>query len=255
MFEMVEYYWLLNSNNISVCILITDGTSIDDYKLAIQQKYNFIDEDLTSIFNDIYVSYQPKAILANTLIVVNGSLRFKGADLLTTKTILFRCSDDDIVRDNILVLQDDDVYDPLSNSKHYKKKILFSKFKHYSDTQNNTAMFYMTSVVRLNGGVNDIMLKYDYDYIALSDKDIDGIKTFAVPVKNMWRLFDVYIYTPTQRQFDCSPRFIAECKYYNKEVIYEIDYVDKGLQARINDIKRGLDIISLKDDDEIFTWV
>jgi hypothetical protein len=52
-------------------------------------------------------------------------------------------------------------------------------------------------------------------------------------------------------EFDCSPRFVAECEFYNKEVIYEIDYHDKGLAARLYDMTHG--DIWLRADDEIST--
>lgn len=221
---------------------------------AINDKYDFDDEVIQLISDHTYFDFQPRVIIANTLIVVNGSLRLNGATLLTQKTILFRCSDDDIVRDDILVLQDDDVYDPLPNSQHYKKKILFDHYRDQPKCNSNTAMFYLTSVCR-NYDVRSIMDKYNYEYIALSDINIEGIKTHIVPVSNMWELFNTFIYTQTSKKFDCSPRFIAECKYYNKEVIYEHGYEDVGLNVRIADINKGLEYVSLQAGDAITSWI
>jgi hypothetical protein len=87
----------------------------------------------------------------------------------------------------------------------------------------------------------------------LTNKDlqIDAIDSIIVPVRNLWNLFSTYIYTNTALKFDCSPRFVAECEFYNKEVIYEIDYHDKGLVARLHDMKHG--DIWLRADDEIST--
>ncbi len=255
LFEMIEYYYHLKYvEHFSVCLLITDGTPIDVIKNSIINKYAFTTEVIDNITNNTIYKYQPKAILANTLIIVNGSLRLRGADLLVNKTILFRCSEDDVVRDDVLVLQDYDVYDPLPNSEHYKKKMLFSKFKQYDDTNGNIAMFYLTTVCR-QCDVVDIMSKYNYDYIALSNEKVDGIDTIKVPANNLWSLFDTYIYTNTAKKFDCSPRFIAECSYYNKKVIFEHDYVDIGLNTRISDISKGIDTITLKEGDAIASWI
>jgi hypothetical protein len=252
---MIEYYYHLKTDkSLSVCILITDGTTRDEIREAVISKYDFSQEEIECMFDNLYTQFQPKVILTNTLIVVNGSLRFKGASLLTKRTILFRCSDDDIVRDDVLVLQDNDVYDPIPNSEHYKKKILLSKFKHFDNTSGNTAMFYLTSVCRMSD-VSKIVDKYNYKYIALANKLIEGIKTFIVPAHNLWNLFDVFIYTKTSGNSDCSPRFIVECEYYNKKVIYEHndDYI--GLNVRINDMNKGLDFVSLKETDELVNWI
>ena len=74
------------------------------------------------------------------------------------------------------------------------------------------------------------------------------------PVDNLFDKFSTYIYTPVPRKWDCSPRFIAECKYYGKEVIYHnIDYwdVDLGLYWRKHDIDNEFDSLFLRDADEI----
>ena len=95
----------------------------------------------------------------------------------------------------------------------------------------------------------------------MSDLDIHinchGVNFVKPPVNNLFSKFNTYIYTPTPKTFDCSPRLIAECKYYNKQVVYHnitAEYLkkDKGLNYRINDIESGLHNITLTDDDDIF---
>ena len=56
--------------------------------------------------------------------------------------------------------------------------------------------------------------------------------------------------------FDCSPRLIAECKHYEKNVIYhnideQLLKVDLGLKYRRHDIENDFDSIKLKPDDKI----
>jgi hypothetical protein len=77
-----------------------------------------------------------------------------------------------------------------------------------------------------------------------------------MPVENIFEKFDTYIYTPTKGSFDCSPRFIAECKYYNKNIIYhDIDEnylnVDTGLKFRKYDIDNNFKSLLLNENDEI----
>ncbi len=77
-----------------------------------------------------------------------------------------------------------------------------------------------------------------------------------MPVKNIFEKLNSYIYTPTRDKFDCSPRFIAECRFYNKDVIYHDineNYlkIDTGLQYRKYDIENDFKSINLEENDDI----
>jgi len=61
--------------------------------------------------------------------------------------------------------------------------------------------------------------------------------------------FDTYIYTPVQRQFDCSPRLVTECFLHKKNVLIDLPYVDIGLQTRYNDCKKDIEQLNLKEND------
>jgi hypothetical protein len=259
MFELIEYFMHLRfTKNLNVGILLSDGTTWNELYTAVVEKYELTQDELVDLRHHTHEKFQPKCLLVNTLLIVDGSLRTHNADIIANKIFLFRCAETDIVRDNVVVLQDNDVYDPLPNSIHYKKKILFDKYSELDTTAPNTAMFYLTNNSRLCAITTDemqlIVSKHKFDnYIALTNKDlqIDAIDSIIVPVRNLWNLFSTYIYTNTALKFDCSPRFVAECEFYNKEVIYEIDYHDKGLVARLHDMKHG--DIWLRVDDEIST--
>lgn len=255
LFEMIEYFMFFRFyKNINSCILLSDGTTIQEFFLALEEKYDLSNEEIDEFKNHTYFKFKPRVLITKKLLITDGSLRVCGADLIAEKIILFRCFDQDIERNNVLVLQDDEVYDKLSNSIHYKKKILFNKYKKIELNKSNTAMFYLTTNSRniTNEQIQKIIKKYNFSkYIGLSNEllNIDNVQMIKVPVKNLWNLFDTYIYTNTSKSFDCSPRFIAECDFYNKSVIYENDVFDKGLHVRIQDIKNKK--IYLKDDDEI----
>jgi hypothetical protein len=89
-------------------------------------------------------------------------------------------------------------------------------------------------------------------------EDFDNVKFLVPPIEDLFNKFHVFVYTPVPRHWDCSPRFIAECKWYNKTVIYEgIDYLaeDHGLRWRQHDIEYDFESLQLKDDDEIISII
>jgi len=255
LFEMIEYFMFFRFyKKINACILLSDGTTLDEFFVALIEKYDLSFEEINEFKQHTLFKLKPKVILAKKLLITDGSLRVCNADLITEKTILFRCFEKDIVRDKVLVLQDNEVYEKIPNGVHYKKKILFEKYKKIEKNKTNSAMFYLTINSRnlKNEEVQKIIQKHKFQkYLVLSNDNlkIDNVEILKVPVENLWNLFDTYIYTNTSKSFDCSPRFIAECSFYDKEVIYETDYIDKGLEIRINDIKNKK--IFLKEDDEI----
>lgn len=55
-----------------------------------------------------------------------------------------------------------------------------------------------------------------------------NLKNLYAPVKNLLGIFNTYVYT--KETFDPAPRLIQECKYYNKNIIYQRDQliVDGG---------------------------
>jgi hypothetical protein len=255
LFEMIDYYYAVKKyTGLKPCILLTDGTTRQELLQAIDQKYLELSVD------DVVEHYCPKVIIAKNLLVVDGSPRFKNADLLVDKIFLFRCSESDFsyynaTKAQVLLMQDFDVYgDQIEQVPiaHYKKKILFSKYKPLNGTVDIAAMFYLTDVCRALPQVEleSIIRKHGFDknIVLTNNKDLYSLDhVYQVPVENIWNKFSTYIYTKVPRQIDCSSRFILECAFYNKQVIYDIDYYDKALEVRKTD---GLNGTNLTDSDE-----
>jgi hypothetical protein len=256
LYEMIDYYWAIkNWTDLNPCILLADGTTIEEFDNAVAQKYDNIKIDKV-VYNP-----QPKVIIANNLLIVDGSPRLRNAELLVSNIFLFRCSESDFNYyngKNVFLLQDNEIYDDRPSDVtviDYKKKILFTKYKQYSNTVTDTGMFYLTSVCRAlshnelvdaikkHGFQNNIVLTDDPSMYALDF-------VYRVPVNNMWNMFSTYIYTRVPRQIDCSSRFILECMHYGKDVIYDIDYYDKALEVRKKD---GLNGTSLLPTDAFLT--
>jgi len=231
--------------------------------IAITEKYKLSDTEL-SLFEERVIEHRfPKVLLANTVIIVDGSMDIRTSEILATKILMFRCSTNrtfEIEKSNIIVLQDYDMYEPLSNSVHYKKKILFDYFKSQpvKDRPKKIAMFYLTDICRAvsTTTLKNITEKYNFDeYIALVNtiRNFEGITELKVPIVNLWQMFDTYIYTSPKNFSDCSPRFVVECEYYGKEVIYETEKLPLGLQVRLADMKLG--IVGLKENDDILKFI
>lgn len=255
LFEMVEYFYHLTFHkNKSVCILIADGLSREQFCVALE-KYDFNEEELKIIHERTFFEFQPLTVIAKTFMIVNGSLRVKDADLLVDKIVMFRCNDTVGIENADVLLQDYDIYEPTSNSVHYKKKILFSKFKKIIPKKPNIGMFYGTRNSRKMSyeQIDGIMEKTNFDsYIVLTDHEMEvpeRCELKIVPVKELWDSFDTYLYTNTSVQIDCSPRFVAECKHYGKGLEFHSDKIDLGLQTRLNDMEYG--DIELRENDDL----
>lgn len=260
LFEMIEYFYHLRFHKgINACILIAEDISQEEFKQALI-KYSFNSEELQAFEEHVHYHFHPLVVIANDMIFVDGSLRTLNADLLCKRKIFLRCSEEEFLDKADLVLQDYDLYDPLPNSVDYKKKILFEKFSSIKESD-NAAMFYSTSNSRMLSYDDLISLttKYDfYKYIIITNKEFEtpsNVELLMSPVPNLWERFNTYIYTDltAKTKFDCSSRFIAECKFYNKNVIYDAQRVDKGLAVRRKDLEEGIEKISLKENDDITT--
>lgn len=72
--------------------------------------------------------------------------------------------------------------------------------------------------------------------------DVEVIPECDLPINNVLNEFDTYIYTPTEKNWDCSSRLILECQYFKKEVILTPTSKallpgNLGLQVRLKDAK------------------
>jgi len=247
-FEVIEYFWILK-NHFNVGILLAEDITEEDFRLSITDKYDFNEDEVNLILSKTIFHNRPSLVKADTIIFTDGGK--VEAELLCNKIIKFACGNKE-VRNNIdpktYILQDDRVYDEVAvNGINYKKKILFSRLKEITQEE-EYMLVYGTKNCRIVSDkmLIDIQEKYNRKMIVLT-QDI-------LPFKNLFSMFSTYVYTPVPRKFDCSPRFLAECKYYNKEVIFwDIDYweTDLGLFWRVKDIENDFQGLHLLEDDSI----
>jgi hypothetical protein len=262
LYEMIEYFMHFRFvKHIDACILISDGTSEDVFFSALESKYDLTEYELSEFKQHTYFRYQPHVIYADTILITNGSMRFLGADIFANKKLVFRCSnlEPGLDRDDLIILQDPRIYEDMPNSIPYTKRMMFSKYKKLEPKHPNVGMFYAKSNSK-------VMHRDEFDYLVdkhkdrfdsfmlLTDQVIDvpiGVELRLVPIPDLWDSFGTYIYTHKEstKLVDCSPRFVAECKFYGKELIIEAPEIDKGLAARLYDIEHG--DVWLREDDDI----
>lgn len=282
LYEIIEYYELLK-NHFKVGILICEDLTWDIIEKAILTKYNLNLTQIENIKNNITFANRPKYVVGKNILFVDGGftrtmLRY-GVTLLFDNIFSFRCSYMDfhynLPYKNITLLQDNRVYNDDDNkiAINYKKRINFNSLKKIKNIKTNTALIYATKNCRniCNDHLLDIIVSYKFDnYMVVTDipeeyedrfKDFSNVSFPEMPVTSIFEKFDTYIYTPAMLELcgiDCSPRFIAECKYYNKDVIYhKIDNnylnIDTGLKYRKYDIDNDFQSLVLNDDDEIIS--
>lgn len=262
-FELIDYFFILK-NHFKTGIFIAEDLNWETLEKSIKYKYKFTEEEIDEIRRNTFFSKRPKILMGNNILFVDGGIvNNNKVTLYFDKIFYFACGNKEVKnnkKNNVWILQDDRVYDPVNlNGINYKKKILFDKLKTIEKSEDNF-LVYITKNCR---SFNDIksLLQYSDKIIAITNEEnkpspVEGFNFIIPPVENLFEQFSTYIYTPIERKWDCSPRFITECKYYQKKVIFHnIDYwhIDKGLYWRNWDIENDFDSLFLNENDEIFS--
>lgn len=261
-FEVIDYYFILK-DFFNVKILLCEDIDEKMFKSAIINKYNFSNEEVQTILNNTVFDNRPKILIGDYLLIVDGNLMKDRNVILKFKHIfMFACGKRDLhlIQDhNITILQDYRVYNSGPRTIDYKKKILF-KFKEYENFEDNN-LIYVSKNCREISEYELKELPKDKKIIAIHNPNdvyepFNNIEFIKAPVENIWERFSTYYYTKVPRKFDCSPRFIAECKYHKRNVVYMsnvLDYIeeDKGLFWRKYDIENSFKSIELNNNDEI----
>lgn len=260
-FEIIDYYHVLKDH---FCVGILFGEDIDwlIVERAIRSKYNFTDDEILDIKSNTHFVDHPRLVQGTNILFTDGGVvNNSNNTLLFDNVIYFACGNKE-VKDNVdprvHILQDDRVYEPVKlNGINYVKKILFDRLKAISQSQDQV-LLYATKNCRHIDNYEEFF-QFGNNIIAITNientpKNVEGITFVNPPLDNIFEQFMTYVYTPVNRKWDCSPRFIAECKYYGKKVVYHnIDYwdIDLGLKWRRYDVENNFDSISLKDNDPI----
>lgn len=277
LYEVIEYFYYLRfMHNISTCIVIPYKLTIEQFENALRSKYSFSEDEILEYLRNTFIVNGINIIIANTIIFTDGSYfncppeniesTNRVYSVIAKKKIMIRCNNPETLDKADVVLQDNRLYEDLPNSVHYIKKILFSKLKKIDCKVKDTAMLYLTTNCRYltYDELLDVKRKYTYkNYIVLSNKKDyrvpENFTVLDVPCDNVFEKFNTYIYTHlsgTCGKSDCSPRFICECKYYNKDVIYDLDTIYHGLDVRKYDLEtKGWQGLELTESDDLIKYI
>ena len=276
-YELIDYYYICSINGIRSAILLSDGTTKETFKRAVNDKYNFTPKELELILSNTVECYQPKIIIADNVCIVDGSHRIASCSIFAKNLFLLRCSDENFMFfsdhktiERTHLLQDFKLYPERYEDLNiavvdYVKKILWTKYKIPASVKTSTAMLYLTTNCRAIDipEVQRIIDKQICDnYLIITNnperyKDVasNTVTIEKAPIKNIFERFDTYVYTATDLQKDCSPRFIVECVIFGKDVVYEIDYVSAGIERRKEDMAENLGQLKLTSDDFFVQYV
>lgn len=257
-FEVIDYFWILK-DFFKIKILFCEDFDINLFKKAILNKYNFNNQEVDLIIENIIIKNRPKIVTGGYLLITDGNLmKDKNVVLKFKHIFMFSCGIKDnhlLLNENITVLQDYRIYESGVRTINYKKKILFDRLLEILEYNDANLIYISKNCRNLSDNFANLPNKKFIAVINKGDKyeNIENIEFIESPVENIWKLFNKYYYTDVPRKFDCSPRFIAECKFYGREVVYLIDYFieDKGLFWRKFDIDNDFESIKLTNNDEL----
>jgi hypothetical protein len=260
-FEILDYYYILK-NHFKVGILFCEDIDWHTIEAAIRSRYVFSDSEILDIKHNTLFNERPRLLTGRNILFVDGGIiNTSSVALYFDNIFYFACGNREIkdnIRENVYILQDDRVYARVKiNGINYKKRILFDKLRPISESK-ESVLLYATKNCR-NIEVYEEFAQYGDSILAITNaenrpKDSDGFTFILPPVEDIFEQFSTYVYTPVNRKWDCSPRFIAECKYYGKRVIYHnIDYwnIDHGLRIRKWDIDNDFESLYLRENDSI----
>lgn len=265
-FEVIDYYLLLKKF-FKVKILLAE-LSPEILKTALT-KYDLTNEEILEVLdNTEFISKDIKLIKTTKILFTDGGFNcIKNLNIIADRIFIFACGTRSLqenTSNKYTILQDFRVYGETTyNSIHYVKKILFNKLKKIN-TSIDRPMIYVTENCRymseedIKKFIEDTKINKLLIVANKNEYNIENIEVLNPPVLNIFEQFSTYYYTPIARHFDCSPRFIAECKYYDKEVIYyNIDYLedDLGLFYRFLDINTNFKSLFLTEEDEIINII
>jgi hypothetical protein len=123
--------------------------------------------------------------------------------------------------EDVYDLCDTEVY-PNGSGEYFEKRINFSIYKTPINDIKYKYIFMGTNQKYYNR-ILEVIDKYpDCGIITYDDSYIETCyNNLIVPIENLLGIFDTYVYT--KNTFDPAPRIVQECKWLNKDIIYERD--------------------------------
>lgn len=255
-YETIDYYLILK-DHFDVCILLPDGITLDQITDVIKYKYDLSDEIFNELISNIIFDVDPKILICKNILIVDGYYGIFNFVIKADNIFMFACPVDNAFSrvPNHYILQDYRIYPSGKNTINYIKKINFDVIKKPKKSDDKILLYGTKNCRLIPNKIYEEISKNDKEIVCIVDSnyaDTDDITYLKPPVDNLFELFSTYMYTPVSVEFDCSPRFIAECKYFKKDVLYyDVTYDDEGLFWRNYDIRNQFKSLYLTKNDII----
>ena len=237
--------------DVPLIIITHPEFSSQDYIHSIQNKYT----TCQGVRFDDYIPKKEKIlVLGRSMLTLPYLNRNRySEDQLFTLRLLFRSNLIVVYSENhpieydlalqyfspksIVDLCDYEVY-PNGVGDHFEKRINFSIYKDPVSDLRFENLFLGTNK-QYYETIEKVLPSFPGTYSIITYKDSfvnRNLNNLYAPVKNLLGLFNTYVYT--KKTFDPAPRLIQECKYYNKNIIYQRDQsiVDGGSVYMSRDI-------------------
>jgi hypothetical protein len=276
-FEVMDYYLFLKDLGYEAKILILDKFKNKEKLFKAWEDKYYIDFNYKKDIEFKNINFDKKNILllSGILIITSGIDEFwnKIIDAKAKKIISFQCQEFDysyfLSKSNFYLLRDERLYQNKNYSSQtfqYIKKIYFKRYKKFEKDSEKKSLIYINSKLKDLEERKLQKLKETSEYALLfisgtqlTENQIKKYKKYGellfAPINNLWNKFEEFIYTPNTRNFDCSPRFVTECKFYNKKIKITFNLKnDKGAYYRYNDLK-NFDKLILKEGDLIEKFI
>lgn len=229
-----EYTQYLNMSGIKTDMIVITHPSFNpqDYINSINQKYTLFKNVIFNDFEDVRTTL----IMGRSMLTLPFLNRKSySQDQLILLHLLFKDKVIAVYSENhkieyqnalkyfstkqVIDLCDYDVY-PNGKGKHFEKKIFFDIHKPIIENYKFKYLFNGTNKEYYDAA-KSLINKYKSHGIIIYDnyKHDSSLNNLVAPVENLLGTFRKYVYT--KNTVDPAPRLIQECKYYNKEIIYE----------------------------------
>jgi hypothetical protein len=251
-----EYTQYLNMSGIKTDMIVITHPSFNpqDYINSINQKYTLFKNVIFNDFEDVRTTL----IMGRSMLTLPFLNRKSySQDQLILLHLLFKDKVIAVYSENhkieyqnalkyfstkqVIDLCDYDVY-PNGKGKHFEKKIFFDIHKPIIENYKFKYLFNGTNKEYYDAA-KSLINKYESHGIIIYDiKNCDlSLNNITVPVENILGMFNKYVYT--KNIIDPAPRLIQECKYHDKEIIYE--YTNRGAEVYKNRLIENLEIKSI----------
>ena len=229
-----EYTQYLNSIGVKTDMVVITHPwfGIEDYFNSITQKYNAFENVIFDDFDNIgHTLIMGRSMM--TLPYINRELY--SMEQLLLLHLLFKYRVISVYSENHPTLYHDamdyfmpadvtdicdyDIY-PKGVGEHFEKKIYFDIHKPIEQDKKFEFLFNGTNK-KYYDAAKRVIRKYKSHGVMIYDiGHYDSrLNNVIVPVDNLLGSFDTYVYT--KDILDPAPRIIQECKYHNKNIIFE----------------------------------